>query len=64
MTPAFRVFGTDSTSGNSSFSASVTTGATMFPFTGAYLVFAGLLAEADVAVAELGAAFRHDCTPT
>ncbi len=30
----------------------------------AYLVFAGLLAEADVAVAELGAAFRSDCTPT
>lgn len=27
----------------------------------AYLVFAGLLAEADVAVAELGAAFRADC---
>jgi acetyl esterase/lipase len=29
-----------------------------------YLVFAGLLAEADVAVAELGAAFRRDCIPT
>lgn len=41
MTPAFRVFGVDSTSSNSSYSASVTTGATMFPFTGAYVVFAG-----------------------
>ena len=28
----------------------------------AYLVFAGLLAEADVAVAELGGSFRTDCT--
>ena len=41
MTPAYRVFGTDSTSGASGFSASITTGATIFPFASAYLVFAG-----------------------
>ena len=41
MTPAFRVFGTDSTASNSTFSPTVTTGATMFPFTTAYLAFAG-----------------------
>jgi Tfp pilus assembly protein PilE len=41
MTPPFRVFGTDSTASNSTFVASVTTGATMFPFTSAYLAFAG-----------------------
>jgi len=41
MTPAFRLFGTHSTASNNAFSASVTTGATIFPFTSAYLVFAG-----------------------
>jgi hypothetical protein len=41
MTPPFRLFGTDSTASNSTFVASVTTGATMFPFASAYLVFAG-----------------------
>ncbi len=41
MTPAYRVFGTDSTAASSSFSGSVSTGASIFPFAGAYEVFAG-----------------------
>lgn len=45
MTPAFRVFGTRSTLTSNTFSASVTTAATIFPFTSAYLVFAGGCAD-------------------
>ncbi|HLK45728.1 MAG TPA: hypothetical protein VKT18_07045 [Acidimicrobiales bacterium] len=41
MTPAFRIFGTDSTSTNSAFVSSLSTSNTMFPFASAYEVFAG-----------------------
>jgi len=37
----YRGFGSDSTSSNSNFSSSLTTGATMFPFTTAYKLYAG-----------------------
>jgi len=37
----YRTFGTDSTSSNNTFTSAITTGATMYPFTTAYKVYAG-----------------------